>query len=202
METNPHNKGFTVMEFLIVVAVIAVLVAIAIPFFSGSLEKSRQAVDAANARSLKALLATMVTDGEIDFTTAKGNTEGNTIGAWVLVTRDANTRPASYNQTNIQGTMYCGANAGVSVNGEQNNWNRENTQLRALVENGIGVLSAKSGGGSTGWDWYLVEYVYDKANDSQQCFVYCGKKNDSSDYSVIKNRLNTNPLAKYMEGRR
>lgn len=197
-----REKGFTLMEMLIVVAIIAVLVAIAIPVFSGSLEKSRQAVDAANARSLKALLATMVIDGEIDFTTAKGNTEGNTIGAWVLVTRDAKTRPTSYGQTNMQGTMYCGTNAGVSVNGEQNNWDRENKQLRALVENSIGVLSAKSGGGSTGWDWYLVEYVYDKDNDTQQCFVYSGKKDTTSEYGQIKNSLNTNPLAKYMEGRK
>lgn len=202
MVTNHHSKGFTVMELLIVVAIIAVLVAIAIPTFNHSLERSRQAVDAANARSLKALLATMVIDGEIDFTTAKGSAEGHTIGAWVLVTRDAKTRPISYGSTDMKGTMYCGTNAGVSVNGEQNNWDRENKHLRALVENSIGVLSSKSGGGSTGWDWYLVEYVYDKENDTQQCFVYSGEKNKTSDYSQIKNQLNTNPLARYMEGRR
>lgn len=197
-----NQRGFTLMEMLIVVAVIAVLVAIAVPVFSGALEKSRQAVDAANARSLKALLATMVIDGEIDFTTAKGSAEGHTIGAWVLVTRDASSRPNSYGSTDMKGTMYCGTNDGVSVNGEKNAWNRENKQLRALVENSIGVLSSKSGGGSTGWDWYLVEYVYDKDNDTQQCFVYSGEKDKTSDYNDIKNQLNTNPLARYMEGRK
>ena len=46
-----NEKGFTLMEMLIVVAIIAVLVAIAIPTFTGQLEKSRQATDVANIRA-------------------------------------------------------------------------------------------------------------------------------------------------------
>ena len=46
-----NNKGFTLAELLIVVAIIAVLVAIAIPIFTGQLEKSREATDLANVRS-------------------------------------------------------------------------------------------------------------------------------------------------------
>jgi prepilin-type N-terminal cleavage/methylation domain-containing protein len=46
-----NNKGFTLMEVLIVVAIIAVLIAIAIPVFGNQLEKAREAVDAANLRS-------------------------------------------------------------------------------------------------------------------------------------------------------
>ena len=45
-----NNKGFTLAELLIVVAVIAVLVAVAIPTFTNQLEKSRQAVDVSNLR--------------------------------------------------------------------------------------------------------------------------------------------------------
>ena len=45
------NKGFTLMEMLIVVAIIAVLIAIAIPIFTSQLENSREATDAANIRS-------------------------------------------------------------------------------------------------------------------------------------------------------
>ena len=45
-----NNKGFTLAELLIVVAVIAVLVAVAIPTFTNQLEKSRQAVDISNLR--------------------------------------------------------------------------------------------------------------------------------------------------------
>ena len=46
-----RNKGFTLMEMLIVVAIIAVLVTIAIPSFTKLLEKSREAADMANVRS-------------------------------------------------------------------------------------------------------------------------------------------------------
>jgi len=46
-----NNKGFTLAELLIVVAIIAVLTAIAIPVFTSQLEKSREATDMANVRS-------------------------------------------------------------------------------------------------------------------------------------------------------
>ena len=46
-----NKKGFTLMEMLIVVAIIAVLVAIAIPTFSGQLKKANEATDAANIRA-------------------------------------------------------------------------------------------------------------------------------------------------------
>ena len=46
-----NNKGFTLAELLIVVAIIAVLVAIAIPVFTSQLERSREATDLANIRA-------------------------------------------------------------------------------------------------------------------------------------------------------
>ena len=46
-----NRKGFTLMEMLIVVAIIAILVAIAIPTFNNAMAKSRAATDLANIRS-------------------------------------------------------------------------------------------------------------------------------------------------------
>ena len=46
-----QNKGFTLAELLIVVAIIAVLVAISIPIFHAQLRKARLAVNQANARA-------------------------------------------------------------------------------------------------------------------------------------------------------
>ena len=46
-----NRKGFTLAELLIVVAIIGVLVAIAIPVFTSQLEKSREATDLANVRA-------------------------------------------------------------------------------------------------------------------------------------------------------
>lgn len=55
-----NKKGFTLAELLIVVAIIAVLVAIAIPVFTSQLEKSREAVDLANLRAAYAECAAEV----------------------------------------------------------------------------------------------------------------------------------------------
>lgn len=46
-----NQKGFTIMEMLIVVVIIAVLVAIAIPTFNSALTKSKEAADVANIRA-------------------------------------------------------------------------------------------------------------------------------------------------------
>ena len=66
MKTN-KNKGFTLAELLIVVAIIAVLVSVSIPIFTSQLEKSREATDLANARNLYAevMNAAMVEDDSL-----------------------------------------------------------------------------------------------------------------------------------------
>lgn len=51
MRKMKNKKGFTLMEMLIVVAIIAILIAIAIPTFASSLNKARVATDEANIRS-------------------------------------------------------------------------------------------------------------------------------------------------------
>ena len=58
-----NEKGFTLAELLIVVAIIGVLVAISIPIFTAQLEKAREATDMANIR---AAYAEVVADGLTD----------------------------------------------------------------------------------------------------------------------------------------
>lgn len=84
-----NNKGFTLMEMLIVVAIIAVLVAIAIPVFTNQLEKAREATDMANIRSAYAeVMATALTDTDrsSDAETDVGNgvkrTVTNGVATW------------------------------------------------------------------------------------------------------------------------
>lgn len=60
------RKGFTLAELLIVVAIIAVLVAVAIPIFGSQLEKSREAADLANVRAAYAKVLTEANMGNYD----------------------------------------------------------------------------------------------------------------------------------------
>ncbi len=54
MKKLMNKKGFTLMEMLIVVAIIVILVAVSVPVFSSSLNSANAAVDAANLRAAKA----------------------------------------------------------------------------------------------------------------------------------------------------
>ncbi len=53
-----NKKGFTLAELLVVVAIIAVLVAIAIPVFSAATDKAEEAVKMANCRAAFAQAST------------------------------------------------------------------------------------------------------------------------------------------------
>ena len=75
------KKGFTLAELLIVVAIIAVLVAVAIPVFSAQLEKSREATDLANLRSAYAeAVATYLTTNEESTSTTPYKIQQKTAG--------------------------------------------------------------------------------------------------------------------------
>ena len=62
-----NKKGFTLVEMLIVVAIIAILIAVSIPMIGGALEKTREAVDDANHRDAIALGNIAFLTGEADF---------------------------------------------------------------------------------------------------------------------------------------
>ena len=92
-----NNKGFTLAELLIVVAIIAVLVAIAIPIFTNQLEKAREATDASNIRSYYAEIATALVTGDLDYATTdtmtvSGGKDAGVIKALTTATGDFTVR--------------------------------------------------------------------------------------------------------------
>lgn len=106
------NKGFTLAELLIVVAIIAVLVAIAIPIFTTQLEKSREATDEANIRSIYASLSADVLTEE---TGSKTNYNG---AATYEVAKSGSTVTGTATYTMKQTTNGTASGADIEIGGK------------------------------------------------------------------------------------
>ena len=65
-EKFQSKKGFTLVEMLIVVAIIAILVAVSIPLINSSLDKARENTDKANIRAAKAEATILLLNDDID----------------------------------------------------------------------------------------------------------------------------------------
>lgn len=94
------NGGFTLVEMLIVVAIIAILVAVSIPLIGSSLDKAKEATDNANLRAAKAEAVIMYMNHQIDSTVAAptvGMVYDNVNGKFV--TEGGGTTVTAYGQT-------------------------------------------------------------------------------------------------------
>ncbi len=65
LNTKLNKKGFTLAELLVVVAIIAILVAVSIPIFTGKLNQAKESTDLANERAAKAVAVTAYLSDEL-----------------------------------------------------------------------------------------------------------------------------------------
>lgn len=63
-----RNKGFSLVELIVVIAIMAVLVGVLAPQFIGYVAKSRQATDVQNAQTLAMEIAVKIADAEAEGT--------------------------------------------------------------------------------------------------------------------------------------
>lgn len=64
MKKVNKRKGFTLAELLVVIAILAILVAVAVPIFSGTLDEAKSTVKAANFRAAEsAAMVDYLTNG-------------------------------------------------------------------------------------------------------------------------------------------
>lgn len=68
LNTKLNKKGFTLAELLVVVAIIAILVAVSIPIFTGKLNEAKESTDLANERAAKAAATVAYIEKDIDTT--------------------------------------------------------------------------------------------------------------------------------------
>lgn len=141
-----NNKGFTLAELLIVIAIIAILIAIAIPAFSASLYSARLQTDHANIRSAYAMYKNAEMLGTLE---TKANPEGidikKTTGTFVFQ-KDGTLAPSGTNDYTLQCDSKsdddCAASVGCA--GESDN-HKKNGKIEIVIETG-GKISLKVNG--------------------------------------------------------
>lgn len=136
-----NEKGFTLMEMLIVVAIIAVLVAIAIPTFKSSLDKAKIATDTANIRSGYASAMMTIMQAELDGTPVTANTKYilQADGTVKVSTETNNVNPYKCQATVTTATSV----GGVSV-GTDGKWTAGNTISYTVGANGNITITAET----------------------------------------------------------
>lgn len=74
MKKEMNNKGFSLVELIIVIAIMAILIVVLAPQYLKYVERSRNSTDLQNATELKTAIETYVADPESTLSMPQGNT--------------------------------------------------------------------------------------------------------------------------------
>lgn len=149
-----NKKGFTLAELLIVIAIIAVLIAIAIPTFSGALDNAKRQTDHANIRSAYSVtqIAKLTgTLGQDETAESKPvDSSGNLVDTkWVMQ------KDGSFKKTGVTGATY--ANYELKAKGDSASCGGCAGCVQANHEVGREIyIVYKAASGSTAESWTLV----------------------------------------------
>lgn len=147
MNHKRDAQGFTLAELLVVVAIIGVLTAVSIPIFTAQLEKSRRAVDMANARNIKAVLNAGMTSGDITFTNEKTSDGKGQNTCIAIIVYPGGIKGFVSGNITVYGKSYDNASGTVG-----------HERIQKYIENN-GLTNYKTSchnTGGDGWSWYGV----------------------------------------------
>ena len=81
MYLHKNKKGFTLIELMVVVAIIGVLALLGLRLYTGQQAKAKEAIVKANAGTVQTLIQSELADGPVDITSFKAGDPNGLVGA-------------------------------------------------------------------------------------------------------------------------
>ena len=155
-----NSKGFSLVELIVVIAIMAVLVCILTPTLIKQIEKSNRSRDMTNAKHIEQILLDLCINGNVQIPEIDNPESSSGYGVWIMLcNKNQDFAPVPYHNKEIGG-MWCGANNGVIVNGKasNNDWTYNKDLEAYLKDAGLDIYALRtfSSSRNNGWDWIII----------------------------------------------